>query len=117
MFSCVICRSSEGEIVACWIRKLRVTVYTHKSCLCELRRKMEKLTPFMVGNQFGYLCPECKSGENLYITALVTVALVPDGCDTGDSHTEWDKESHAWCGCGWKGKVKDFAQAENFEEE
>ena len=58
-----------------------------------------------LGNNMGYRCPKCKAGDNIYIAATVTAALLPEGCDTSDSDTEWAGESPAWCGCGWEGKV------------
>jgi hypothetical protein len=61
-----------------------------------------------VGNQYGYLCPRCCKGDSLYIIALVTTALLPNGCDTTDSDTEWFDNSPAWCGCGWKGTTGQF---------
>lgn len=69
------------------------------------------------GNQHGYLCPKCKSGESLYISATVTAALLPDGCDTTDSDTEWETNTPAWCGCGWAGVVAEFKIVEIEEEE
>jgi hypothetical protein len=72
--------------------------------------------PYEVGNQHGFLCPTCGEGDSLYITAAVSAALTPDGCDTTTSDTEWEKSSEAWCGCGWMGKVSDFKRAENFDE-
>jgi len=68
------------------------------------------------GNQHGYLCPTCKQGTNLYIAATVTAHLESDGCDTGESDTEWDEDSPAWCGCGWKGQVRYFDTVEIEEE-
>jgi len=64
------------------------------------------------GNYHGYLSPKCKKGTDLYITALVTAALLPEGVDTSGSDTEWDHTSPAWCGCGWTGTVGEFEQAE-----
>ncbi len=69
-----------------------------------------------VGNQFGYLCPKCKQGDSLSVTFIGTCELVPDGTEDAGNH-EWDDESAASCGCGWGGTVKDFEQAEDFEEE
>ena len=74
--------------------------------------KPKTMTAEECGNQHGYLCPTCKKGDSLYISATVTAALLPDGCDTSDSDTEWDDESPAWCGCGWRGVVVDFETVE-----
>jgi hypothetical protein len=74
-------------------------------------------TPQTVGNCLGYLCPQCGNGDSLYITASVSVCLLANGTDATDSDTEWDGSAPAWCGCGWTGKVNEFAQAETFEEE
>jgi len=60
------------------------------------------------GNQHGLRCPECKKDNELYIVALVTAALLPDGVDTTNSDTEWEDDSDSWCGCGWRGSVKDL---------
>jgi hypothetical protein len=77
----------------------------------------ETNTPDTIGNQFGYLCPECSKGDDLRVVASVSVKLMSDGTDNTDSDTEWDDASSACCGCGWGGHVKDFKQAENFEDE
>ena len=74
----------------------------------------EANTPETIGNQFGYLCPNCNQGDNLSVVALVSVELCPDGTDADGNH-EWDDSSMASCSCGWQGKVSDFKQAENFE--
>jgi len=75
-----------------------------------------KNTPETVGNQFGYLCPVCGNGDGLYVAATINVSLWPEGTDAADSDTECDDQSPASCSCGWKGKVSNFRQAENFEE-
>lgn len=62
------------------------------------------------GNQHGYVCPACKCGDKLYITASVTAALLPEGCDTSNSDTEWTGDSPAWCGCGWTGEVHELEE-------
>jgi hypothetical protein len=77
----------------------------------------EKNTTETAGNPFGYVCPVCGKGDGLYATASMTVSLATCGTDATDSDTEWDGNAPAWCGCGWTGKVNEFAQAENFEEE
>ena len=69
-----------------------------------------------VGNQHGYLCPKCDKGDSLYIAAVVTAALLPDGCDTSNSDTEWDEVSTAWCGCGWSGTTGEFTVVEVEED-
>jgi len=73
-------------------------------------------TPESVGNQFGYLCPDCGKGTNLNIVATVWTQLYPDGTqDIDQGEREWDQDASAFCGCGWNGKVRDFKQAPNFE--
>jgi hypothetical protein len=72
-------------------------------------------TPETVGNQFGYLCPNCKQGNCITITCVVTCELTENGSNDIGDH-EWDTESWAHCECGWHGRVKEFLQAENFEE-
>ena len=73
-------------------------------------------TPATVGNQFGYLCPQCKKGDNLSISFVGTCTLMPEGTDDAGDH-EWDSKSCASCSCGWSGLVQDFAKAKNFNEE
>jgi hypothetical protein len=79
-----------------------------------MAKKREINTPETVGNQFGYLCPKCKQGDDLYVESRTVVGLCDDGTfDVGDQ--EWDGNSGARCGCGWAGRVDEFMEAENFE--
>lgn len=39
-----------------------------------------------------------------------------DGTDIEGQDHEWDQMSAAECSCGWRGTVKDFLEAENFED-
>jgi hypothetical protein len=64
-----------------------------------------------MGNQFGYLCPNCGRGDYLHVAAFVSVALCPDGTEIDSGDTEWDADSGAWCGhCEWSGNVRDFRE-------
>ena len=66
-----------------------------------------------IGNQHGYLCPKCKSGESIRIAARVWADLLPDGADTSESDTEWTDTSNALCcDCLWEGKVSDLLTVE-----
>ena len=64
----------------------------------------------MYGNQFGFVCPECDSDENITIQAVqyVEAQLLPDGTTDNGGDIEWEDDSHASCGCGWHGEVKDL---------
>lgn len=68
-----------------------------------------------VGNQFGYLCPECHKGDELSVAAVVWAKLYPDGSDVEGDH-EWDGNSAIVCGCGWSGKVHKLLKAVGFED-
>jgi hypothetical protein len=66
----------------------------------------------LTGNQHGYRCPSCGSGERLSVVATIVAFLTSDGCDTNNSDTEWSSDSAAQChDCGWTGTVAEFAQA------
>jgi hypothetical protein len=81
----------------------------------------KKLTADDVGNQFGFLCPQCSEGTDLYISATMNVQahLFPDGTDNdGGGDTEWDDASYARCTqCDWAGTVGQLKVAPNFEGE
>lgn len=67
------------------------------------------MTSEELGNQHGFQCPKCKSGECLAIEVLRWAGLVPDGTDYEGGDTEWDDPSRAQCNCcGWEGIVKDL---------
>lgn len=77
-------------------------------------------TPETVGNQHGYLCPQCKSGERIRIACTVWGALYPEGTDTTDSDTEWGPNNKALCmegNCDWAGKVSDLLTVELLKED
>jgi hypothetical protein len=63
-----------------------------------------------VGNQYGFLCPNCDKGTEILITANAEVLLTPTGTDI-DSGTVpvWNSTSFVDClYCGWAGKVGDL---------
>lgn len=72
-------------------------------------------TPEEIGNQFGYLCPQCKKGDKLRVSFTGECVLTPDGTEDDGDH-EWDNDSPVFCNCLWCGQVKDLEEAENFEE-
>ena len=81
---------------------------------------LQPVTASDLGNQHGYRCPHCRSGEDLSIDAVVTVVarLMVDGTDNDGGDTEWDDESGAYCGaCNWAGTVKDLITVEILPEE
>jgi len=73
-------------------------------------------TPESVGNQFGYLCPNCHQGDYLHVYASTSVSLCPDGTEVDSADQEWGQDSGASCShCDWSGTVSQFKQAPNFE--
>ena len=68
-----------------------------------------------IGNQFGYICPKCKQGDDLSVVVQVWAKLFPDGTDADGDH-EFDGPSSAKCGCGWGGKVSQLLRADDFED-
>jgi hypothetical protein len=69
-------------------------------------------------NQHGFHCPQCKNGSHLRISAHVWADLLPDGCDTSDSDTEWDDTSAALCtACNWSGTVSQLLVVEDEDDE
>jgi hypothetical protein len=63
-----------------------------------------------LGNSHNYLCPKCKTGDNLSIEIKVWATLCPDGTDIEGQDHEWEDTERAICKCGWGGKVSDFIQ-------
>jgi len=61
-----------------------------------------------IGNQFNYLCPKCKKGDQLSVVVSVWARLTWDGSETDGFEQEWDHASRAACKCGWNGIVEDF---------
>jgi hypothetical protein len=61
-----------------------------------------------LGNSHDYLCPKCKTGNQLSIEIKVWATLSCDGTDIEGQDHEWDDANRAICRCGWEGKVKDF---------
>jgi hypothetical protein len=65
-----------------------------------------------MGNQHDYRCPQCKSQDDLVISATVEVEarLSDDGTDNEGGDTTWEEKSPARCSdCGWKGVVADLS--------
>ena len=72
--------------------------------------RVESITSKELGNQHGYVCPKCGSGEQINIAARHWVLLVPNGTEDAegdmDSGEEWDNDNEAHCGaCDWSGTV------------
>jgi len=69
-------------------------------------------TPKTVGNEHGYLCPNCDKGTELLIAASKRISLIlkQDGFAIDDeSEVEWANYSHVDCLlCGWEGAVRDL---------
>ncbi len=72
------------------------------------------MTKQELGNQHGYQCPQCVTGDELSISATMNVQarLSPDGCDDDGGDIVWDETSLAFCGCGWEGTVNDLKTIE-----
>ncbi|MEJ6846808.1 hypothetical protein V3589_11385 [Sinorhizobium fredii] len=68
-----------------------------------------------VKDEWGVICPFCKTDEGLDIQALVWVRLCDDGTDTDNAQSgdhEWDEHSACACvTCGWQGTVKQASEA------
>ena len=64
-----------------------------------------------VGNQYGYVCPNCDRGTELQVTAMVQVLLTYTGTDIDATTTPvWNQTSLVDClNCGWSGSVGDLA--------
>jgi hypothetical protein len=61
-----------------------------------------------LGNDFNYLCPNCKRGDRLSVMAYVQVGLTTEGSVVEDGDHEWNEQSGAACKCRWTGHVGDF---------
>ena len=73
-------------------------------------------TPESVGNQFGYLCPNCGQGDCLHVYASTSVSLCPGETEVDSADQEWGQDSGASCShCDWCGTVSQFKQAPNLE--
>lgn len=62
-------------------------------------------------NQFALRCPQCKSTGDIDVVAMISIRLVKDGSDADasrDGSHNWDSNSAANCGCGFRGQVSDF---------
>jgi RecJ-like exonuclease len=61
-------------------------------------------------NDFGLICPQCKTGDQIDIQAAVWVRLCPDGTDVTAAENgdhEWEDDDRALCAaCGHEGTVK-----------
>jgi len=67
-----------------------------------------------LGNNNGYLCPDCKMGDTLNISAEQRgeARLISSGVDFDGHDIEWEDHDAAWCGCGWQGIVGDLLKVE-----
>jgi DNA-directed RNA polymerase subunit RPC12/RpoP len=63
-----------------------------------------------LGNSHDYLCPKCKTGDDLSIEIKQWATLTCDGSDVEGQDHEWDDFSRAICKCGWEGKVVSLIQ-------
>jgi hypothetical protein len=73
-----------------------------------------------MSNQFGFLCPECKDGDNLDILVRAWARLSEDGTDldqSEDSSHDWDGNSRVvCCSCDWCGRVNELVKDGTEEE-
>lgn len=63
----------------------------------------------MKGNMWGFLCPNCKNGDQLQVVVSAWAELTNEGTVI-DSNDEWDSASLARCICGWGGLAGDFLE-------
>lgn len=73
-----------------------------------------------LGNQHGFRCPQCMSGERITIHAVqnIVAELSPDGCDDDGGDIEWSDDDSTECrDCSWSGTVKDLFVVEIGEDE
>lgn len=62
-----------------------------------------------VKSEWSMCCPNCGKDDELEISCMIWVQLVPDGTDTVTQDNEWDDSSPCQCdACGHKATVKDF---------
>ena len=68
--------------------------------------------PRTVREAWQMQCPKCRADNEIDITAMVDVRLMPDGSDTyesEDGNHYWDDTSPATCGgCGFHGPAREF---------
>lgn len=63
-----------------------------------------------------FRCPKCGNNNDLCVNAIVTVQLSffedgeIEGSEPVDGNHEWDDDSPMFCGCGFKGQVRDFCK-------
>jgi hypothetical protein len=63
-----------------------------------------------IGNQFGYLCPNCGKGTELLVSATAHLRLMPHGLEIDDASL-LDSSAVVCLICGWEGTVGDLAAA------
>lgn len=79
-----------------------------ESIVEEFMKGCKPLSAMELGNQHGYRCPECHTGDCLAVEATSIFELLHDGSEQV-GHVEWEPESSAQCdNCGWHGMVKDL---------
>jgi predicted RNA-binding Zn-ribbon protein involved in translation (DUF1610 family) len=59
-----------------------------------------------VGNQYGFLCPNCENGTDLLVRTTTDIHLGPQGMEI--DHAPLLDSTHVDClNCGWVGTVGD----------
>jgi hypothetical protein len=62
-----------------------------------------------VGNQYGYLCPNCEKGTELLVRTMAHILLRPRGFEVDDASLL--DSSHVDCLiCGWEGIVGELGK-------
>lgn len=65
----------------------------------------------MSGNNLGYTCPSCGSGDGILLRVTVDAHLTDIGLELGHD-TDWDGDSDAECReCGWDGQECELVRA------
>ena len=59
---------------------------------------------------WGMECPKCKTSNNIYVVATVTIRLYPGGQEAHlCAETDWDGKSACHCGnCKFEGVTENF---------
>lgn len=62
-----------------------------------------------VGNQYGFVCPNCDKGTELLVRTTADIRLMPHGMEI--DHAPLVDTTHVDCLiCGWEGAVGDLVQ-------